>query len=67
MGFVRDLIYIELSLPSNTWLKSNIIEHEIIDYYLRDSIQEEDESLINQPYEIELIKLLRLYTQAKKN
>jgi len=41
MGFVRDLIHIESSLSSNAWLKSNIIEHEIIDYYLRDSIENE--------------------------
>ncbi|CAF1088242.1 unnamed protein product [Adineta steineri] len=76
--WIRDLIYIESTLPSKTWLKSNIIEQEIVDHYPKESIQnkidehkdDEDELLINHPYAVELRKLLdilhMLCTQANQ-
>jgi hypothetical protein len=62
--WIRELLYIESTLPSKTWFKSNIIEHESIDHYIQDSIenktnqQEQDEVLIDQSNGIELTKLL---------
>ncbi|CAF2821950.1 unnamed protein product [Rotaria sp. Silwood2] len=76
--WIRELIYIESTLPSETWLKNNIIEYEIIESYLDDSIknntdrqdENENDSSINQSYESELRKLYdilhMLCTQAKQ-
>ncbi|CAF1205520.1 unnamed protein product [Rotaria sordida] len=74
---IRELIYIESTLPSIKWLKSNIIENEIIDNYSKDSIsknQNEDddhnEYLLSHQRIVELGKLLdilnMLITQAKQ-
>jgi len=61
---------------SKTWFKFKILEHESIDHYVRELIQnkqqqeEEDKSLINQSYGIESRKLLdildMLCTQTKQ-
>ncbi|CAF3672911.1 unnamed protein product [Rotaria sordida] len=74
--WIRELIYIESTLPSKTWLKFNTIEYESIDHYLDDIIknnkdqQDENESLINQSYGSEFRKLYdildMLCTQAKQ-
>ncbi len=80
--WIRELIYIESTLPNKTWLKSNTTEREVVDHYLKDSIQnktdkqeedddeKEDEFLMNYPYGIELRKLLdilhKLCTQTKQ-
>jgi hypothetical protein len=75
---IRELIYIESTLPSISWLKSNIIENEIINSDPKDSIliktteQEEDshESISNHQRFSELSKLLdilhMLCSQAKQ-
>jgi hypothetical protein len=65
------LIYIESTLPGLSWLKSNIIDKEIIDDYAKDSIliktNEKDkndddddynQSLLNRQRYSELSKLL---------
>lgn len=58
---------------SKTWFNFKILEHEPIDHYVREPIQnkqEEDKSLINQSYGIESRKLLdildMLCTQTKQ-
>jgi len=77
---IRELIYIESTLPSTAWLKFNIIENEFLDYYEKDSIltkkdqqdesEDEDESLSKRQRLGELEKLLAiismLCTQAKE-
>lgn len=76
------MIYIESTLPGLSWLKSNIIDKEIIDDYAKDSIliktNEKDknddddynQSLLNRQRYSELGKLLdilnMLSTQAKQ-
>lgn len=76
------MIYIESTLPGLSWLKSNIIDKEIIDDYAKDSIliktNEKDknddddynQSLLNRQRYSELSKLLdilnMLSTQAKQ-
>ncbi|CAF0926376.1 unnamed protein product [Rotaria sp. Silwood1] len=77
---IRELIYIESTLPSIKWLKSNIVENEIIDNDSKDSISKKynekkndsdhkEYSLSHQRI-IELGKLLdilnMLSTQAKQ-
>lgn len=73
---MRELIYIESTLPSKTWLKFNLIEEESTISYLQNTTenkidaQEEKETLIQQSYEMELQKLVdvldMLCTQAKQ-
>ena len=71
--WMRELIYIESILPKKIWLKSMVIEEEIIDHYIRDSAyrqEEDDDSSINASYDIEPRKLLdilqMLCIQAKQ-
>lgn len=76
--WIRELIYIESTLPSKTWLKHNIIDYETVDNYFNDSIEgkteKQDENdnklLIDQSSGTELCKLLEvlqmLCTQAKQ-
>ncbi|CAF3407987.1 unnamed protein product [Rotaria sp. Silwood1] len=74
--WIRELIYIESTLPSKTWLKHNIVEYESTEHHLEASIhnsadkQDENEALVNQSYKSELRKLYdildMLCTQAKQ-
>ncbi|CAF2395150.1 unnamed protein product [Rotaria sp. Silwood2] len=77
---IRELIYIESTLPRIKWLKSNIVENEMIDNYSKDSISkkhdDENEDNVHNEYSlnhqriVELGKLLdiinMLSTQAKQ-
>ncbi|CAF1027311.1 unnamed protein product [Adineta ricciae] len=80
--WIRELIYIETTLPSTAWLKSNVVEDETVskslmnDFVPKQTESEEeeddddDESVINHPYAVELRKLLdilqTLCVQAKQ-
>ncbi|CAF3769703.1 unnamed protein product [Rotaria socialis] len=76
--WIRELIYIESTLPSKTWLKHNIVEYSSDDNYINNSIENkahnqdenENESLTNQPHIVELGKLVDildfLCTQTKQ-
>ncbi|CAF3422100.1 unnamed protein product [Rotaria sp. Silwood1] len=74
--WIRELIYIESTLPSKTWLKHNIVEYESTEHHIEASIhnsadkQDENEALVNQLYKSELRKLYdildMLCTQAKQ-
>ena len=78
--WIRELIYIETTLPSTAWLKSNVVEDEIVTKSLTNDFlpkqtesedeDDDDESVINHPYAVELRKLLdilqTLCIQAKQ-